>query len=68
MFIGRTLFILGLIVVFFSSIVLIIGLFTNEELLNPFFALLNGFIAMGVGDLVIDANHRKRLTNKKTSS
>ncbi|WP_213367335.1 hypothetical protein [Mesobacillus boroniphilus] len=27
----------------------------------PIFALLNGLIAMGVGEIVIDLNHRRRV-------
>ncbi|MRH41636.1 hypothetical protein GH741_02985 [Aquibacillus halophilus] len=65
MFVGRALYILGLLVVFFSLIALIMILFSNNgNLLISFFALLNGFMAMGIGDIVIDLNHRKKLENR----
>jgi hypothetical protein len=67
LFVGRTLYLLGLAFVFFSIVILIISLFSNsgEDLVIPVFGLLNGLIAMGVGDLVIDVNHRKRLKKMK---
>jgi len=34
---------------------------SDGDLILPLFALLNGFIAMGVGDMVIDLNHRQRV-------
>lgn len=62
MFVGRALYLLGMAFVFFSMAVLIMSLFANSggDLMIPIFALLNGLIAMGVGDLVIDVNHRQR--------
>ncbi|MFE8699819.1 hypothetical protein ACFYKX_04195 [Cytobacillus sp. FJAT-54145] len=65
MFIGRILFILGLIFVFFSIIVLVTTFFNGEDVIFPIFGLLNGLIAIGIGDLVIDLNHRKREEIKK---
>ncbi|MBT2642828.1 hypothetical protein J7I80_11365 [Bacillus sp. ISL-41] len=67
MFVGRTLYLLGMAFVFFSIVVLIMSLFSNGggDLMIPVFALLNGLIAMGVGDLVIDVNHRQRIEKMK---
>jgi hypothetical protein len=63
LFVGRALYLLGMAFVFFSIVVLIMSLFSNSsgDLMIPLFALLNGLIAMGVGDLVIDVNHRQRV-------
>ncbi|UYZ22486.1 hypothetical protein [Mesobacillus jeotgali] len=67
MFVGRALYLLGMAFVFFSIVVLIMSLFSNSggDLMIPLFALLNGLIAMGVGDLVIDVNHRQRVEKMK---
>ncbi|MBT2640351.1 hypothetical protein [Bacillus sp. ISL-39] len=67
MFVGRTLYLLGMGFVFFSIVVLIMSLFSNSggDLVIPLFALLNGLIAMGVGDIVIDMNHRQRAEKMK---
>ncbi|WP_078549137.1 hypothetical protein [Litchfieldia alkalitelluris] len=68
MLVGRILYILGLIFASFSLLLLIMTLFNNgADMLIPAFGLLNGFIAMGVGDLVIDLNHKKRLESKSQS-
>ncbi|SEM22318.1 hypothetical protein SAMN05192533_101486 [Mesobacillus persicus] len=66
MFVGRVLYILGLVFVSFSIVVLIMSFFSNGggDVILPIFGLLNGFLAMGVGDLVIDANYRKSLESK----
>ncbi|WP_421385302.1 hypothetical protein ACOJQI_11220 [Bacillus salacetis] len=61
MFVGRALYLLGLAFVFFSIIAIIMMLFTGGEYIIPIFSLLNGLIAMGVGDIVIDVNHRQRI-------
>ncbi|QAS51418.1 hypothetical protein [Halobacillus litoralis] len=63
MFVGRTLFLLGMAFVFFSTVIMITIPFSNSGggFVTPLFALLNGLLAMGVGELVIDANHRKSL-------
>jgi len=65
--VGRALYLLGMAFVFFSIVVLIMSLFSNSsgDLMIPLFALLNGLIAMGVGDLVIDVNHRQRVEKMK---
>ncbi|WP_085524233.1 hypothetical protein [Tuberibacillus sp. Marseille-P3662] len=62
MFVGRILYVLGIAFILFSIVVFIMIPFANSngDLTIPFFALLNGFIAMGVGDLVIDLNHKQR--------
>lgn len=69
LFVGRTLYFLGMAFIFFSIVVFCMVLFANSDgdLALPFFALLNGFIAMGVGEIVIDLNHRQRMekVNKK---
>lgn len=66
MFVGRTLYLLGMVFVFFSIVVLIMSLFSDSgDLSVPLFALLNGLIAMGVGDIVIDVNHRQRVERMK---
>ncbi|WP_026675281.1 hypothetical protein [Alkalihalobacterium bogoriense] len=67
MFVGRSLYILGLIFVSFSTIALIITFLNSGEFIFPLFGLLNGFIAMGIGELVIDLNHRKREELKNQS-
>ncbi|MCA1055560.1 hypothetical protein LCM10_11240 [Rossellomorea aquimaris] len=65
MLIGRTLYITGLIAVAFSIITFIMTLgSTGNELLYSFFGFLNGLLAMGVGELVIDSNHRKNTTKE----
>jgi hypothetical protein len=65
--VGRTLYLLGMAFVFFSIVALIMSLFSNSggDLVIPLFGLLNGLIAMGVGDLVIDVNHRRRVEKIK---
>lgn len=67
LFVGRILYLLGMSFVFFSIVVLIMSLFSNGggDLVIPLFALLNGLIAMGVGDIVIDVNHRQRVEKIK---
>ncbi|MDL4840252.1 hypothetical protein [Aquibacillus rhizosphaerae] len=66
MFVGRSLYILGLLFVFFSIVTLVMMLFSNNaNPLIPLFAILNGFMAMGIGDIVIDLNHKKSLENMK---
>lgn len=57
MIVGRIVFVLGLFFVFFSAIAAIEMLFSGGgESVLPWFGLLNGFTAMGVGDLVTKAN------------
>ena len=58
MFIGRLTYILGMIFTFFSFIAIIMMFFLGEMDVMPFFGLLNGLIAMGVGEVVIDLNFR----------
>ncbi|RKL66559.1 hypothetical protein CR203_14825 [Salipaludibacillus neizhouensis] len=66
LFVGRSLYILGLLFVFFSIIILVMLLFSNNgNPLMPLVALLNGFMAMGIGDIVIDLNHKKSIEKKK---
>ncbi|MDY7043570.1 hypothetical protein RVS70_05065 [Virgibacillus sp. M23] len=66
MFVGRILYVLGILFVFVSVIVLIMMLFTNKgNMLTPVFTLLNGFIAIGIGDVVIDLNYKKRRDRSK---
>ena len=66
MLVGRTLYLLGMAFVFFSLVALIMSLFSSGgDLVIPLFALLNGLIAMGVGDLVIDVNYRQRVEKMK---
>jgi hypothetical protein len=67
LFVGRTLYLLGMAFVVFSIVLVIMSLFSNSggDLMIPLFALLNGLIAMGVGDLVIDVNHRQRVEKMK---
>ncbi|MDF1508084.1 hypothetical protein PZE06_07790 [Robertmurraya sp. DFI.2.37] len=62
MFVGRALYILGLAFVLFSSVLVVMSIFSKHggETVVPLFALLNGLIAMGIGELVIDLNHRKK--------
>lgn len=63
MFVGRVLYVLGMAFVFFSIVFIMMISFSNSggDIVLPLFALLNGFIAMGVGDIVIDLNHRQRV-------
>ncbi|MBT2682162.1 hypothetical protein [Bacillus sp. ISL-37] len=63
MFIGRALYLLGMAFVFFSVLgVIMIPLSDGGgDIALPIFALLNGLIAMGVGEIVIDLNHRQRV-------
>ena len=59
MLVGRLLYILGFLFVFVSIIFLIMSFINSENIIVPIFAILNGLIAMGVGDLVINMNHKK---------
>lgn len=59
MIVGRLLYILGFLFVFVSVIFLIMSFINSENIIIPIFAILNGLIAMGVGDLVINLNHKK---------
>ncbi|MDX5474024.1 MAG: hypothetical protein LPK00_00685 [Bacillaceae bacterium] len=59
MIVGRLLYILGFVFVFISIIFLIMSFINSENIIIPIFAILNGLIAMGVGDLVINMNHKK---------
>ncbi|MCF6411578.1 hypothetical protein [Pseudalkalibacillus salsuginis] len=63
MFVGRALFLLGMAFVLFSIYQFILIPFSNSvgDLTTPMFGLLNGFIAMGVGEIVIDLNHRRNM-------
>jgi hypothetical protein len=63
--VGRALYLLGMAFVFFSIVALIMTLFSGGDILILIFSLLNGLIAMGVGDIVIDVNHRQRMEQKK---
>ncbi len=58
--VGRILYILGLIFAVYSIAVLVMSFFTGGGSILMVFGVLNGFIAMGVGDLVIDMNRRKK--------
>jgi hypothetical protein len=62
MFVGRILFLLGMSFVLFSIVVLIMVPFSNGGggYTTPLFALLNGFIAMGVGEIVIDLKTKEQ--------
>ncbi|WP_041964357.1 hypothetical protein [Mesobacillus selenatarsenatis] len=63
MFIGRALYLLGVAFVFFSVLGIIMVSFSDSggDIALLLFALLNGLIAMGVGEIVIDVNHRQRI-------
>jgi hypothetical protein len=63
LFIGRALYLLGMTFVFFSVLgVIMIPLSDGGgDIVLLIFALLNGLIAMGVGEIVIDLNHRQRI-------
>ncbi len=61
---GRLIYISGMVFTFFSFIAMIMMIFTGEISVMPFFGLLNGMIAMGVGEMVIDLNFRSRQTEK----
>jgi hypothetical protein len=63
--VGRALYLLGMAFVFFSIVALLMTLFSGGDILILIFSLLNGLIAMGVGDIVIDVNHRQRMEQKK---
>ena len=60
MLLGRALYLLGMAFVFFSILGLIMVPLSDGggEIALPIFALLNGLIAMGVGDIVLDLNHQ----------
>lgn len=49
--------------VFFSILGIIMTTFSDGggDIALLIFALLNGLIAMGVGEIVIDVNHRQRI-------
>ncbi|WP_053219281.1 hypothetical protein [Virgibacillus senegalensis] len=59
MIVGRILYILGLVFAVYSTAVLVMSFFTGGGNIMMIFGMLNGFIAMGVGDLVIDMYKRK---------
>ncbi|MFT9494930.1 MULTISPECIES: hypothetical protein [Bacillota] len=63
MLLGRVLYLLGMAFVFFSVLGIIMILLSDGggDIVLPIFALLNGLIAMGVGEIVIDLNHRQRV-------
>ena len=61
MLVGRLLYILGFVFVFVSIIFLIMSFMNSENIIIPIFAILNGLMAMGIGDLVIDLNHKKSM-------
>lgn len=63
MFVGRAVYILGLAFVLFSSVLILMSIFSKHggEAVVPLFGLLNGLIAMGIGELVIDLYHRKKV-------
>ncbi|WLR57402.1 hypothetical protein LC048_11415 [Mesobacillus subterraneus] len=63
MLIGRALYVLGMAFVFFSILGIIMVLLSDGggDIALLIFALLNGLIAMGVGEMVIDLNHRRRI-------
>lgn len=67
MFIGRTLYILGMLTAALCFIGFMMIVFTSgsggNELIYTFFGFLNGLMAMGVGELVIDSNHRQKIEN-----
>ncbi|MBM7553311.1 hypothetical protein [Thalassobacillus pellis] len=67
MIVGRVLFLLGMAFVFFSIVMLVMVPFSNGGggFIPPLFALLNGLIAMGVGELVIEVNHRRKMEAAK---
>ncbi|QTM99767.1 hypothetical protein ERJ70_10935 [Sediminibacillus dalangtanensis] len=60
MIVGRILYILGLIFAVYSIAVLVMSFFTGGGNIIMIFGVLNGFIAMGVGDLVINMYKRKQ--------
>ncbi|MGD6804035.1 hypothetical protein FZC79_05565 [Rossellomorea vietnamensis] len=70
MLVGQILYLLGLAFVFFSIVFIIMNLILGGVggVVIPLFALLNGLIAMGVGDMVIDLNYNKKKLEKNKSS
>lgn len=63
MFVGRALYILGLVFVLFSSLLVVMSIFSKHggETAIPLFALLNGLIAMGIGE----AGYRSESSKKR---
>lgn len=63
---GRVLYLLGMAFVFFSILGIVMTAFSDGggDIALLLFALLNGLIAMGVGEIVIDLNHRQRLEKR----
>ncbi|SEI00819.1 hypothetical protein SAMN05192559_10765 [Halobacillus karajensis] len=68
MFVGRVLFLLGMAFVIGSIVVLGMVPFSNGGggYIPPLFALLNGFLAMGVGELVINENQRRNMDKSRS--
>ncbi|SDJ65193.1 hypothetical protein [Sediminibacillus albus] len=64
MAVGRILYILGMVFAVYSSAVFIFSFFSGGGNIIMVFGILNGVMAMGVGDLVIDSHHRKRQMNQ----
>ncbi|WP_270180974.1 hypothetical protein [Alkalihalobacillus sp. CinArs1] len=63
MFVGQLLYCLGIVVTVGCAIMLLLSFFSGSGLMvAPSFGVLNGLIAMGVGDLVIHSNHRRNLS------
>lgn len=69
MLVGQILYVLGIAFVFFSIVLIVMNLILDGGggVVIPLFALLNGLIAMGVGDIVIDLNYKKKLEKNKNS-
>ncbi|WP_377890604.1 hypothetical protein [Alkalihalobacillus sp. R86527] len=65
MFVGRLLYIIGIGVVVGSGGVFLLGFFSGSGAsVTSSFGILNGLIAMGVGDLVIQSNHKSNLESR----
>ncbi|SES25640.1 hypothetical protein SAMN04487944_12830 [Gracilibacillus ureilyticus] len=61
MFISRALILLGFVFVSFSTVLLVMGFFAdNADPILPLFALLNGLIAMGTGDILIELKQKNK--------
>lgn len=62
MLVGRLLYLGGLAFSVGSIGVLVLSFLSGGgALVMPLFGALNGLVAMGIGDLVIDSNYKKRV-------
>lgn len=69
MFVGQLLYLLGIVVAVGSAGVLVLSFFSGGgALVVSALGILNGLIAIGVGDLVIQSNHERNVKGESKNS